>query len=156
MKLPRLGCRGKLPLEYQGLEPRYLENYSVWFNFTYITAACELWKHSNPTPGGRPMFFKAKLPKGSKNGFKTISCRRYPVFFFSKNYFRHQKSSKNWTFCWFLIFYGNIYGLTSFKKNNCRTFRIRWNITKMIKFFICTFFIFEYQVFDAKKMLLYL
>ena len=85
------------------------------------------------------MFFKAKLPKGSKNGFKTISCRRYPVIFFSKNYFRHQKSSKNWTFCWFLNFYGNIYGLTSFKKNNCRTFRIRWNITKMIKFFICIF-----------------
>ena len=40
------------------------------------------------------MFFKAKLPKESKNRFKTISCRRYPLMFFSKNYFRHQKSSK--------------------------------------------------------------
>ena len=40
------------------------------------------------------MFFKAKLLKESKNGFKTISCRRYPVMFFSKNYFWYQKSSK--------------------------------------------------------------
>mgnify|MGYP007015787208 CR=1 FL=1 len=130
---------------------------NLWgHRFSQNTASCELWKHSNPTPGGRPMFFKAKLPKKSKNGFKTSSCRRYPVMFFSKNYFRHQKSSKNWTFCWFLNFYGNIYGLANFKKNNCRTFRIRWNITKMIKFFICTFFNFEKKVFDAKKMLLYL
>ena len=40
------------------------------------------------------MFFKAKLPKESQNGFKTISCHRYPVMFFSKNYFWYQKSSK--------------------------------------------------------------
>ena len=58
------------------------------------TASWELWKHPDPVPGGRPMFFKAKLPKKYKNGFKTISCRCYPVMFFSKFYFRHQKSSK--------------------------------------------------------------
>jgi hypothetical protein len=39
VKLPRLGCRGKLPLEYQGLEPRYLEKISVWSNFI-----CHSWK----------------------------------------------------------------------------------------------------------------
>ena len=60
---------------------------------------------SSPAPGGRSMFFKAKLSKESKNGFKIISCRRYPVIFFSKSYFWHQKSSKNWMFWWFLNFY---------------------------------------------------
>ena len=72
-----------------------------------VTVSWELWKHHDPAPGGRPMFFKAKVPKESKNGFKTISCCCYPVMFFSKNYFRHQKSS---TFCWFLNCYVNIYG----------------------------------------------
>ena len=42
---------------------------------SYNTVSWELWKHPDPAPGGRPMFFKAKLPKESKNGFKTISCR---------------------------------------------------------------------------------
>ena len=60
----------------------------------YLPASWELWKHPDPVPGGRSMFFKAKLPKESKNGFKTISCCRYPVMFFSKNYFWYQKSSK--------------------------------------------------------------
>ena len=40
------------------------------------------------------MFLKPKLHKESKNRFKTISCRPYPVMFFSKKHFRHQKSSK--------------------------------------------------------------
>ena len=82
----------------------------------YITASWELWKHPDPVPGGRPMFFKAKLPKESKNGFKTISCRRYPVMFFSKNYFWHQKSSKNWTFCWFFEILSMCISKTSSKK----------------------------------------
>ena len=37
------------------------------------------------------MFFKAKLHEESKTGFKIINFRPYPVLFFSKNYFRHQK-----------------------------------------------------------------
>ena len=64
---------------------------------------------SSPAPGSRSMFFKSKLSKESKNGFKTINCCRYPVmFFFSKNYFCHHKSSKNWMFWWFFNFYVNI------------------------------------------------
>ena len=58
------------------------------------THCSELWKHLDPVPGVRPMIFKAKLHKESKNGFKTINCHRYPVMFFSKDYFQHQKSSK--------------------------------------------------------------
>jgi hypothetical protein len=56
------------------------------------------------------MFFKAKLPKEYKNGFKKISCRRYPVMFFSKNYFRHQKSSKKLDVLLTFEFFVNIYG----------------------------------------------
>ena len=56
-----------------------------------ITASWELWKHPDPAPGGRPMFFKAKLPKESKNGFKTINYRCYPVMIFSKNCFQSKK-----------------------------------------------------------------
>ena len=43
------------------------------------THCSELWKHLDPVPGVRPMIFKAKLHKESKNGFKTINCHRYPV-----------------------------------------------------------------------------
>ena len=86
--------------------PKGSKNYK-WVTGIVFTVSWELWKHPDPAPGGRPKFFKAKLPKESKNGFKTISCCRYPVMFFSKNYFRHQKSS---TFCWFLNFYVNIHG----------------------------------------------
>ena len=113
-----------------------------------VTASWELWKHPNSAPGGRPMFFKAKLPKESKNGFKTISCRRYPVMFFSKNYFWHQKSSKQLDVLLifeFLCQYKWI-NKTSFNKFNCRTFRISWNTTKILKtdqFFNMGLFIFE-------------
>ena len=47
--------------------------------------------HSKLTPGSRPMFLKAKLHKESRNGFKTINYRRYPVMIFSKNWFSAQK-----------------------------------------------------------------
>jgi hypothetical protein len=40
------------------------------------------------------MFFKAKLHKEYKNGFKTISSLRYPVIFFSKNYFGTKNDPK--------------------------------------------------------------
>ena len=57
------------------------------------------------------MFLKPKLHKESKNGFKTINYRRYPVMIFSKNCFRSKKNhQKSWMFCWFLNFYSNIYG----------------------------------------------
>ena len=50
--------------------------------------------HSKLTPGSRPMFLKAKLHKESRNGFKTIIYRRYPVMIFSKNWFSAQKIIK--------------------------------------------------------------
>ena len=78
---------------------------------TIYTMSWELWKHPDPVPGGRPIFFKPKWPKESKNGFQTINYRRYPVVIFSKKLFLVQKNhQKNWTFCWILNFYGNIYG----------------------------------------------
>ena len=40
------------------------------------------------------MFLKPKLHKESKNGFKTINFRRYPVMIFSKNSFRSKKIIK--------------------------------------------------------------
>ena len=51
------------------------------------------WKQSDPVPGVRPMFFKPKLHKESKTGFKTIIYRPSPVMIFSKNCFRSKKSS---------------------------------------------------------------
>ena len=45
-------------------------------------------------PRCQTFFFKPKLNKESKNGFKTISCRPYPVMIFSKNCFFSKKSSK--------------------------------------------------------------
>ena len=58
------------------------------------TMSWELWKHPDPVPGVRPMFLKPKFQKESKNGFKKINYRPPSVMFFSKNYFRHQKSLK--------------------------------------------------------------
>ena len=60
----------------------------------YLPASWELWKHSDPVPGGRSMVFKAKLPKESKNGFKTISCHSYPEMFFFKKTFSTPKITK--------------------------------------------------------------
>ena len=61
-----------------------------------ITASWGPWKHPDPAPGGRPIFFKPEWPKESKNGFKTISCCPYRKVIFSNYFFRHQKSSKKW------------------------------------------------------------
>ena len=57
-----------------------------------ITTSWELWKHPDPVPGGRPIFFKPKWPKESKNGFKTISCRPPLLLIFSKNCFSTKKN----------------------------------------------------------------
>ena len=59
-----------------------------------ITASWGPWKHPDPAPGGRPIFFKPEWPKESKNGFKTISCCPYRKVIFSNYFFRYQKSSK--------------------------------------------------------------
>ena len=81
--------------------------FGVWQS---STTSWGCWKHPLWIPGVRPMFLKPKLHKQSKNGFKTISCRRYPLMIFSKNCFSVQNNhQKNWMFCWFLNFYGNIY-----------------------------------------------
>ena len=58
------------------------------------TTSWGCWQHPLGIPGVRPMFLKPKLHKESKNGLKTINYRPPSVMFFSKNYFRHQKSSK--------------------------------------------------------------
>jgi hypothetical protein len=47
--------------------------------------------HSKLTPGTRPTFLKAKFHKESRNGFKTINYRRYPVMIFKKTRFSTQK-----------------------------------------------------------------
>ena len=63
-------------------------------NITQRTMSWELWKHPDLVPGGRPIFFKPEWPKESKNGFKTISYRRYRMGIFSNYFFRRQKTSK--------------------------------------------------------------
>ena len=70
--------------------------YHVSLSFcTYLfTTSWELWKHPDPAPGGRPIFFKPEWPKESKNGFKTINYRPYPLVFFSKNCFWRKKIIK--------------------------------------------------------------
>ena len=61
---------------------------------TYFTTSWGGWKHLFGTPGVRHMVLKPKLHKKSKNGFKTINYRRYPVMIFSKNWFRRKKIIK--------------------------------------------------------------
>ena len=63
----------------------------IQFEFFQITMSWELWKHPDPVPGGRPIFFKPKWPKKSKNGFKTFSCRPPLLLIFSKNCFLTKK-----------------------------------------------------------------
>ena len=48
-----------------------------------ITMSWELWKHPDPVPGGRPMFFKAESHKESKNGGSKHQLQALPsnVFF---------------------------------------------------------------------------
>ena len=88
-----------------------ISNFVEQFLSTY-TMSWGCWKHPLWIPGVRPMFLKPKLHKESKNGFKTISCRRYPLMIFLKNCFSVQNNhQKNLMFCWFFNFYGNIYGL---------------------------------------------
>ena len=73
--------------------------------FCYIlddTTSWGCWKHPLWIPGVRPMFLKPKLHKQSKNGFKTISCRRYPLMIFSKNCFSVQKNHQKYWMFWFL------------------------------------------------------
>ena len=86
--------------------------YLPWLDERNNTTSWGCWKHPLWIPGVRPMFLKPKLHKQSKNGFKTISCRRYPLMIFLKNCFSVQNNhQKNLMFCWFFNFYGNIYGL---------------------------------------------
>ena len=49
-------------------------------------------KHPFGIPGVRPVFLKPKLHKESKNGFKTINSRCYPVMIFSKTCFWRKKN----------------------------------------------------------------
>ena len=63
-----------------------------------ITMSWGCWKHAFGIPGVRPMFLEPKLHKKFKNGFKTISYRRYRMVVFSNYFFWHQKSSKKWHF----------------------------------------------------------
>ena len=58
-------------------------------------------------PGARPIFLKAELLKESKNGFKNNQLPALPSNVFFKKLI---SAPKNWMFCLFLNFYGNIYG----------------------------------------------
>ena len=51
-------------------------------------------KTSRSSSREQPLFFRPEWRKESKNGFKTISYRPYPLVFFSNYFFRYQKSSK--------------------------------------------------------------
>ena len=131
-----------------------ITDVSLLVSVLNYTMSWGCWKHPFGIPGVRPMFLKPKLHKQSKNGFKTINYRRSLVMFFSKNCFRSKKIIKKvGRFVDFWIFMA-IYmdKLDQFKKNNCRTFRISWNITKMLKteqFFHMWLFILEKQVFEV-------
>ena len=62
-----------------------------------ITTSWELWKHSNPVPGVRPVFLKPKFHKKSKNRSKAISVRRSWMSIFSNYFFLvPKKIEKNW------------------------------------------------------------
>ena len=69
---------------------------------------------------------------GSK---QSLNYRRCPVIIFSKNCFwckkNHQKIECFVDFWIFIAIYMD--KLDQFKKNDCRMFRISWNITKMLK-----------------------
>ena len=60
----------------------------------HITTSWGCWKHLFGIPGIRCMFLKPKLPKESKNGFKTINYRPPSGMIFSKNCFRSKKIIK--------------------------------------------------------------
>ena len=94
-----------------------------------------LFRSVNSTDVPHSVFLKPKLNKESKSGFKTINYWCYPVLIFSKNWFRSKKIIKKvGHFVDFWIFMA-IYmdKLDQFRKFNCRTYRIRWNITKTLK-----------------------
>ena len=78
-----------------GRKTYYLEKWNSKngrkFYYHYVLRAL---KTSRSCSRWQPMFLRPKCHKESKNGFKTISFRRYPTMFFSKNCFRHQKLSK--------------------------------------------------------------
>ena len=134
------------------------QSFHDFFSVSNYNSKCTTswgcWKHLFGTPGVRPMFLKPKFHKESKNGFKTITYRCYPVMIFSKNWFWSKKFIKKvGCFVDFWIFMVICMDkLDQFRKFNCRTFRIRWNITKMLKteqFFHEWIFIFENQVFEV-------
>ena len=82
--------------------------------------------HSMSPPGCRPQFLKPKLHKQSKNGFKP---------------------SKKWNLLLIFEFLCQ-YMCISTKKIDCRTSRICWKITKILKtrlFFhaLCTFILYQ-------------
>jgi hypothetical protein len=58
-------------------------------------------------PGCRPPFLKPKFHKETKNGFQPINYRPPLLMIFSKNYFRHQKSSKKMDVL-FIFYFFNI------------------------------------------------
>ena len=62
--------------------------------YTSCTMSWGCWKHPFGIPGVRPMFFKPKLPKESKNGFKTINYRPPLLVIFSKTVFSTKKIIK--------------------------------------------------------------
>ena len=96
----------------------------------------ELWKHPHPAPGGTPMFFKAECPKEFKNRLKTISwISVLPSNVFFKKLFLPPKMVKKMDVLLifeFLCQYKCI-SKTSSEKFDCRTSRICWKITKILK-----------------------
>ena len=103
------------------------------------------------------MFLKPKLHKKSKNGFRTILSRRYPLLFFSKNYFLAKQTSIMLDVLLFLKKIMAIYKdkVDQFKKISCRIFRISWNISKLrlFNFFICDFLFLKIRFWGLGKLI---
>ena len=77
----------------------YINSGLKWTS-TVDSLCPDISENMSGIPGVRPMFLKVELHKESKNGFKTINYRRYPVMiFFKKLIFGTKNHQKNWMFC---------------------------------------------------------
>ena len=149
-----------------------MKNVQIFFSKnSLITTSWGCWKHVFGIPGARPMFLKAEFHKESKNGFKTINFRRYPVMIFSKNCFRSKKIIKKigrfddfWTF---MAMY--MIKLHQFKKiaGSSESVEILPKYQKLISFFMWLFIFgnkcflaimatieLKHLIFKSKKLLM--
>ena len=68
------------------------------------TASWGCWKYPFGILGVRLMFWKQNCTRNPNMGSKQSIKGATQYYFFQKTVFGSKKSSKNWTFCWFLNF----------------------------------------------------